>query len=251
MDVNGVLVVVFAISVITGGIFLAPILVYFGFDSVTQIFSIIFPHILDTPSIKFFVQIVSYLLLQWISIEGSRIYISVCIPTMTICTLYLNILKIIKDEPLNLKTILLYQQLSCINQMGLKVIAGIAGTLMSAGFFLSIFGNWVIVSGGSLIPKQIYVYILGTTIISYIIIDQTIPLAIGFNELSCDILMKWRFNVLSQKAGIKYWKKKIRAQQTLSFYYGYTKFERDTQVNYYSNIVNYSINALIVFKRYN
>lgn len=247
MDVNGLLVNGLTIMILIAGTFLAPIFIYFGYDSISQAVKIQFPHILDIFLISFSIKIVNYLLNQWITMEACRIFISVSIPTMTICNMYLNILRTIRNEPLNLRTLLFYHQLHCINQIGMKIIAGIAGTFMCIGFVVSIWGNWVIVSGGCFLPTEIYFYVLGITFIVYIIIDQTIPLVIKFNELSIEILLQWKYNVFRQTAQVRYWKKKIRAQTLVYFYYGYAKFDRDTRVNYYSSIVNNSINAMLAF----
>ncbi len=196
---------------------------------------------------EYLIYALAYILTQWCTLEATRIYIALCIPTMTICNIYLRTLKVIGSSELNIRTLLLYTQLHCINQIGMRVIAKIAGAFMGVGFLLFVIGNWIILKGWNILPVQVYVLIFGIVVIAYFVLVQTIPLAISCNEFCKGIINRWETGLSSPNRHLRYWKRKVRAQQAISFYYALTRFERNTQVNYYSAIVSYTTNALMLF----
>ncbi len=247
IDSNGVLLNVLTVVLIFSGMFLGPVAVIAGFDPITQVVKAIFPKSSQTPLYKFTAYVVAYVLTQWCTLEASRIYITISIPTMTICNIYLRCLRIIGKRGLSYNTLLLYHQLHCLNQTGMYVIANIAGTLMGIGFVIMTLGNWIIFSAWNLVPFEVYALTFCITNIAYFIVVQTVPLAISCNECCQKLIEMWKVDIFQRKALIGYWKRKVEAQQPVSFYYAMSRFEKSTQVNYYSGLVNYTVNALILF----
>lgn len=247
IDINGLMVNTLTLILILAGILLAPPTVVLGLDQISQIILTHFSSILRFQIIKFIIYVLIYTLTQWCTLEATRIYITLCISTMTICTIYLRSLKILQTRGFNMRTLLLYHQVHCINQIGMRVIGKIAGAFMAVGFILFVLGNRIILLGCNLLPIGIYVIIYSIIVSAYFVVVQTIPIAIACNEFCKGLVSKWKTSVLEHRREVKYWIKKLSAQQLISFYYALTKFERDTQVNYYFAIVNYTTNALIMF----
>ncbi len=246
LDINGLLILSLTLILILTGIFLAPIMVLAGLDPFTQIARKYYLT-LNTGSLRDYVVILlCFVLTQWCTLELSRIYITASIPTMTMFNMYLHILQNIMSRPLNQRTLFLYQQLQLINKAGANMIATVAGAFLGIGFFIFVLGNWIIVAGLSLIPFDLYLILNGIILIAYFILFQTVPSAIKCNEVSSKIIRKWKHKIL-QVGWVKYWKKKIEAQQNISIPYALTTFEKDTQINYYASIVIYTVNALILF----
>lgn len=77
---------------------------------------------------------------------------------------------------------------------------------------------------------------------------ETVPLAIKCDSTSRDIIRIWKFQVhmYSVSSERNYLKRRVRAQQPVAIHYAQTKYEKDTQVNYYFSIVNYTINVLLL-----
>ncbi len=51
----------------------------------------------------------------------------------------------------------------------------------------------------------------------------------------------------SFKLSTKLWRKLTKAQGPITIYWGTTKFQKETKVNFYSNIVNYTVNMILGF----
>ncbi len=143
-------------------------------------------------------------------------------------------------------TLLLFHQLHCINQICTPIFKVIAGTLMGIGFFMFVFGNWLVISSWDVFPIELYCMDCGILIICYFILFQTVPLAAKCNDVSCDLIAIWKQELGINVVFRKYWTRMIRAQRPVAFYYASTKFERSTKINYYSSIIDCTINVLLV-----
>lgn len=78
------------------------------------------------------------------------------------------------------------------------------------------------------------------------IIGQMLPLAVKSNVLSEQLLGVWMKSLVKIRYRRRYWKRVVKAQQPLSIYYATTKFEKSTVANYYSAILGYTLNLLLV-----
>lgn len=172
---------------------------------------------------------------------------SMLVPVMTLCNILLFILGTIRKRKLNMDNILLYHELYCINQVAVSPISVVTGELMSFGLVIFVFGNWMVVSVWDLVSVEIYLINVGVVVIAYFVLFQTIHMAIQVNEVSIEIIREWKIKSRMCFRGGLYLKKMIPSLRPVAFYYGLTKFEKDTKVNYYSNIVDNTINVLMLF----
>lgn len=226
------------------GIFLAPAVFLFGVDPYSLFVEY---HNLRISKDFYFLYIIQqaaiYIIVQWCTLESTRVYITFLAPALIVFTLYIDCLNTIFTKSLNDAVISLYNQLYCINQAGTETLRTLMGLMFVSGFVLIVLGNWLVLAGWNIIPFEMYCAVLAMLLVCYFTIGETVPYAIRSNELSEAILHRWRSQVLGKK---KQWIRIVRARRPIAFYYALTKFEKETQVNYYSNIVDYTVNLLLL-----
>ncbi len=226
------------------GTCLSTVVVLTGWDPLNQLIQFYVPQVLEYWCAKLFLIILRISWIQWVSLEASRTYLFICIPTMTVCSIYLRILAVFEKRVLNDRTLHLYRMLYCINQISVHIVATVAGTLMGFGFFIFVIGHWILLKCWNTIPLEVYLLATGIIIVTYFILLQTVPLAAKVNEKSTNIIQSWKQNENFYR---KYWRRQVWATQPVAFHYAFTKFEKATTINYYCTIVNYTINVLLLY----
>ncbi len=243
---NGIVVGLLTILLILIGIGFGPLAVFFEWDPLFVVIRAHCPTLLQNNYAKLFAFIVRYVLQQWGTLEASRIYWTILVAVMTLSNSYLQIVLILVRKSLGSKLILLYHQLHCINQVIQSVGALIAGILMSIGIILMVICNALVVSGWNILPAGFYFLTVGLSLVVSFCISQTIAVVIKCNELCIAMLGNWQRTILRIPCFKTYWIKVIRAQRLVAVYYGLTKFEKETKRNYYSAILNYTIDVLLL-----
>lgn len=243
----GVATFILVSIIVLDGIVLPSIAVLAEMDPISLVIRFWFPN-LKTLSYPLYLtqQAVTYLFLQWFAMEMARIYVFVYIPAMSVCYIYAKCLKRISSRALNEQTVILYDQLYCINQIGLEYIRIIAGVFMGFGLCFVVFCNWTVITCWAVLPTKIYAVVFGVMLIFYSFVALALPPAINSNEFSEQIIRKWKNQMKVNGRRIIYWDKRLRARRPISFYYASTKFEKETIVNYYACVVNYTLNVLII-----
>lgn len=228
------------------GVFRASFGVIADLDPFTQTMNVYCTRFVRNVYYKYTCYLICYMVTQWCTLEASRIFILILVPLLSMFNLFLCHLNIIRKRPIVKTTLLLYEGLNCINQIGSNVIARISASNMGIAFIILVFINWIILKGWSLVPVEIYVMLFCLAILSYAFIFQTIPLAIKCDSTSTEIIRTWSFQVHSASSERSYLKRRVKAQQPVAIHYAQTKYEKDSQVHYYVSIVNYSINFLLL-----
>lgn len=191
-------------------------------------------------------QLLTYMATQWCVLESCRVYSSTLLPIIIMFHVYLNCLENISKRCLTENTLHLYDQLYCINQIGLEFVRVIAGLLMSIGFLLVVVCNVVVIKFWDTLPFVVYALIVVTMLTTYFVILQTLPFIICSNERSKAVLSNWRNDALVKRSRVRYWLKVLKSRRSISFHYATTKFEKETKANYYSCIFNYTVDLIIV-----
>lgn len=218
-----------------------------GIDPIYQLCKIHYPIWLSNKINLYILALFRYALLQRTVNEGFRILLTIVILFLTILKTFMNILKLLGNRQLNRQTILLFNQLHCINQMVIYVFKYFNGMLMGFAFVIIILLNWIIISGGSIFGWEIYaVCAMGNITLSSIMI-LALEWACQIDEISKTVIQRWKVNTHKQPYSIKYWIRLVKAQQPISLYYGMTKFDKETSSTYYHNIVDYTVNAVLLY----
>lgn len=233
------------------GTFLAPLGVLLELDPITVSLSLHFPNLSAKSFPVYIIQtVITYLLVQWCTLESTRVYITILLPTIATCHIYLKCLKEIACRRLCGPTLILYNQLYCINQIGIEFVKAVAGAMLGIGFCILVVGNWVVIRCYGVLPVEIYLLVLGVLLVVYFFDSQTIPYAIQSNELSEKVQQQWKMFLFFKMGRIGYWSRVVASMRSISFYYAMTRFEKSTKTKYYATIVEYTVTLLILVKRY-
>ncbi len=81
----------------------------------------------------------------------------------------------------------------------------------------------------------------------YCIVILSLQWLCKLDKLSKEVVDGWKYNAHRRADSVKYFARLIRAQKPVSQYYAMTKFDKDTQTNYFDNIVNYTVNAILLY----
>lgn len=205
---------------------------------------------------KFSIRLV---MLQYITLELGRSFVLVFLPTIATFNLTISFLKTIQNLVPNKSTIKLYIELRCLLQMGSCGLRNQSGFFMLLGFVLGVLSTWVVVMGLKYFPLWFYFITFGFAMTTYLIILQTLPIICQCVRLSNKILkVVWPTEALayweSKFKGYKNfrsyayieWKKQLRAQPTVAFYYLSAAFDGNTTMNFFANILDNSINLVLI-----
>ncbi len=236
----------FAIIVGFVGITWAPLAVYIEWDPIFVVLNNHFPNVFQDKLAKITILAFRYFLTHWCILEGTRLYMLVLIPVIIVGNSYLAIVSQLGKMELGNKVIVLYSALHCTNQIGQQTYATILGLLMGAGVMLLVTLNYVLISSWSLLPIGVYALCVNMAILAYSLMSQIIPIVVKSNEHCVDILNSWQHSIYQRHGCSRYWTKKVRAQRPVAFHYCYTKFDRSTKRNFYSEIVGKTISLVLL-----
>lgn len=247
VDVVGLMLFTSTVVLLLVGTLMAPFLIFVRVDPMNTIVQSLFPNF-STNSFPLYIalQTVTYLLCQWVTLESARVYTSIFLPLVICVHINLNCLAKIYCQNLNEKTFTLYDQLYCINQVVVDIGKLFAGALMNIGLLTAVFCNYVVIKCWNTLPTLLYVIVIGVLCVFYIVVDETVPYAIRCGEYSSNMLFNWRRNLSHKDCRRKYWRKLLAGKNPIWIRYALTKFEKGTEVNMYSSIVEYTVNLLII-----
>lgn len=247
MDTIGILLLILVI-LIPGATVCATLLgIIHGWDPPYYLLHAHYPHLAKPHLILYSFQILIRLLwLGWCANECGRINAIIVSTCILFCNSYLACIKAIYKRYLCKSTILFHRQLHCINQIGIDIIRLLAGGLLTIGLCLSVCLHSAIISSWGKFPKEIYFIAVVLDIGVSLEIAVMLPLAIKTNELSEHLIRLWKKDLGRIKWKRCYWKRVVKAERSLALYYAYTKFEKTTRANYYSTIVENTVNVMLV-----
>lgn len=246
MNVTGIMALFVTILLIIIGVFLAPTGFFLGVDPFTLFLdgrSYWLENNYWEQKIK---KLIIWFIVQWCTLESTRMYIAILVPALPFFHIYVSCIKLLFTKKLDEVTVRLYNQLYCINQIGIEVLKVEAGVLMASGFSLIALGNWIVVRCFATVTTELCAVIFGILLVIYFVIVETIPFAVMSNDLCENLLRKWNTQVLTNTKEKSYWKKLLRSKRPIAINYATTKFEKDTLVNYYSNIIDCTANMLLL-----
>ncbi len=240
------------------GICWAPFGIHQNYDPGYYFFNYLL-HPIDHQSwaIKTVTIIIRFVTTQWSVMECCRSQAIILIASMSYCNMIIKCLRGISRIPLSEKTVQEYMKLRYVSQIGKESAQNLAGILMGVGFVICICGNWVSIFGWRFIPFEVNIAMCLITVVVYLCIHETLPRAIKCHEYSKMLVKTWDYKYMklqiqsgkctanSNNMYIKSWRKTCKAQQPITLYFFTTKFKRETNVNFYSNIVNYTVDMLL------
>lgn len=234
-----------ALSLMLLGVFLAPAVILCKLDCFNILVNCHFRNILN-PDFKRLYNVVRYVVIQWVTLESSRVYIVATASILTKFSITVNCLNNLKSRKLSRSSINLYHQLFIINQNCMFIIRQTALCLLGMGFVMLVLLNFVVIVGWKLYNHVLYFGALVFAIMTYVILTQTLPRIIACSQAAEELINLWKYNLTNLMTGGSYWKRLVKAQQPMCFYYGTAKIDKETKVNYYSNLITYTLNLLLI-----
>lgn len=143
----------------------------------------------------------------------------------------------------------LYGTLQIISQLFYELSSVIIAVLAGSGFVNCVVFNFVSLKMYHLIPIQLYPVFPFVSLVTISIIQILVPEAIAVFENAESMIAKWRQS-LALSRDLKYLKRKIRATRTVRIYaglfsYNFFHFKMSTKGTFFSQIVSYTITALL------
>lgn len=247
LDIIGILLSVFTISMILCGLVLAPLAMIFKIDPIFIIAEAYFPIVIKYTWTNLLMFLVRYTWQQWCTLEASRLGIIICVSIITLNNSYLKIVHILQQKLLGNRLMFLYNYMHCVNQIGQETGARIMGILMAFGFFLLVICNSVLVCCWNTLPMAIYFLILTFNMNLIVVLSQTLPLVVNVRNISLGMIKSWKHALYTIRGPRSYWIKKVRAQRPVTVYYAMSKFEQNTKRNYYAKIFECTVNISLFF----
>lgn len=164
------------------------------------------------------------------------------------CNSYLEIISFFLKVPLCPRLLLWYNNLHCVNQIGQTTLATLSGILMAFGLGIIVVFNSLLIVGWNLLPLTVYLLMAALCVVMYFCLFQTLPIVVRCHDRCNRLIQCWKQNVYKKKRFSRlYSLKVIASQRNVAVYYAVTKFEMDTKRNYYSSILLYTINVILLW----
>lgn len=248
LDIRSAFVFALAMFVALIGICFPPVMAILGLDPINMFVKIHQPKLLARFDFLYVtVHLLKYIVFHGGVLEMTRVVIVVCVPTILLLKIYDCCTLSISKLGLCSKTLALYNQLHCINQIALDVIRVIAGTFMAGGFAILVFGSYGTLSKARLkFPTLLYVGVVIMILLAYAFLLQTLPVAARCYMTSKRLLFKWKRRLLTPSGYAGYWRRVLRSQRPIALYYGLTKFDNDTLINFLQTIWDATVTLLLM-----
>ncbi len=216
-------------------------------DPVHKLCRMYYPYLLKNVYYKYTLVLIRFIAIQQMVTECARILLTLLIPYLTMLKTFMDILKLLHSRQLTRKTILLYNQLHCINHMVIDICRWFNAMILFIGFVCSVLINWVVLCGWELLGLEIYAVCNFVGIGMYCLMILSLEWLCQLDEFSREVINSCKVNMYRQTHSLKYFVKLVRAQKPVTLYYAMTKFDKETKSNYFNNIVNYTVNAILLY----
>ncbi len=216
-------------------------------DPVYKLCRIYCPFLLADVYSKYTLALIRFIVIQHLATECSRIILMINVPFLTMLKTFIDILYILRGRQLSRQTILLYNQLHCINHMVIDICKGFNAMVLGFAFVCIVLTNWVAICGWELFRLEIYAVCSFIGIGMYFFIIFSLQWLCKLDEFSREVIHCWKINTHRQPDSLRYFVRVVRAQQPVAQYYAMTKFDKETKSNYFDNIVNYTVNAILLY----
>lgn len=223
-----------------------PVCILTNIDPVYKLYKIYYPVLLTNMFSEYTLAATRFMVIQHVVTECCRISLTINITSLTILKTFMNTLKILRSRPLNRQTILLYNQLNCINVVVFDIWRGFNAMIQGFMFVIIVVFNWLVISGLGLVGLEIYAICFILDIFLNALLILVLHWYCQLAELSREVIQSWRSNTHRQTDSRKYFVRLIKAQQPVTLCYVTTKFDNETQSNYFNNFVNYTVNAILL-----
>lgn len=125
-------------------------------DPVYKLCEIYYPFVLADVYTKYSLGLFRFIAIQHICAVSGRIALTIGIPFLTMLHTLMGILKLLWRKNVTRQTILLHNQIHCINHMVIDVWKVLNAMILGVPFVLLIVINWILISRWKLFGLEIY-----------------------------------------------------------------------------------------------
>lgn len=189
---------------------------------------------------------------QWATLQGTRILLVCFTCSLSFVASSKTVITAITKQRLSWHSLQLYSRLQLTATIGHDAIRQLAAVYMALGFFLSVAVNFILINCFNSIPLPIYLCFCIIASVVYLCLNFLLPEIVYCNEISKHLLSSlWRREFVRIKGTLvrkesSIVEKTLLAQRPIKYYYGTAIYDQETKSNYYRNILEYSINILLV-----
>lgn len=158
----------------------------------------------------------------------------------------------ITKQKLSWHCLQLYSRLQLTANIGHDAIKQLAAVYMALGFYLSVVVNFVIINCFNSIPLLFYLCSCTIAVMVYLCLNFLLPEVVYCSETSEHLLSSlWRWEFVgikrtSLRKQSSILGKTLRAQRPIKYQYGNAVFDKETKTNYYWNILESTIDILLL-----
>lgn len=254
VDYLGLIMPGLVLIIFFGTIGIASFLIIFKLDPNYVPIGDMFPYSADS----WLTIILRFCIILFAGLEAARTITLFILFTVSVPYTYCCVLRIIERIPMRYNPISKYIELQIINQIGMDPLRQVAAVLMGTGFLLAVLGAWTFCLGWKFFPLLVYAFFGLITVNTYTVIGLALPKVIKCHELS-EKTMQIVWPILLREHCMRYfgglrgfaYKVKMRrlsALQPISVYYGGARFDKDTKTTFYTNILEETINIILITK---
>lgn len=237
-------------NIIVNGLLITPIAMFSNIDPIHHVIKNLFPYFNES---FFFIRLFCRVVLQsWVTIESARTHSIILPQTLCFNYLFMKCLKRVKNFENKRKALLIYTHLRLVSNTGQNCIRYIAGVYMICGLILLVTGNYSVLKGWKSLPATMYSVMVLILLCIYILVSETVPLITKCHSFSKQMIeVDWFSNMaitdcFVKRKDRKMWRLRVQAQKPITFYYGPALFEKNTKINFYSRVINHSVDALLL-----
>ncbi len=179
MDFFGLIVNVISWIHLFVAYFWSPMCILTNIEPTYKLIKIYYPFLLTDIYSRYALALIRFIYIQHIATECGRILFTITIPFLTMLKTFMDILNLLRRRQLTRQTILVYNQLHCINQMVIDICKGFNAMLLGFAFACCVLINWVIICGWELLGLKIYIHVCRDSIVLYRNIITTVALQVG------------------------------------------------------------------------
>jgi hypothetical protein len=243
------------------GYLLTPFMIYFHLD----LLPIIQTHILTPIGLEipylFYLFLPIYLLSPIPALQVTRVLATLCCVLTIGIHLILSVISHLtkscsistfKHSHLLESNLHTYRTLELIIQIFSEIISLLVALLMGFGFVFSVSSNFLSLKMITIIPMPLYLFFPLIATLLLIMIQCLLPMAINIYERALILGQNWKFYLqfCESRHDLRYFTRKIKSIQPVRIRSGLFEFnlyylKRSTKVTFYTNIVSYTITALL------
>lgn len=185
-------------------------------------------------------------LMSWTLIEAMRCYSFFDIFSLVSINMSVKIVRSLVNCAFSPYAFMKYIKVQCCNKIGSDVIQVITTGYMFGGATYMLGGNLVMLLCYHIINTEIYFWFITLNFIVYTFFKVGTQIVVECDIVSKQVMEEFLESLMMVNGHKAYWKRKVKALKEISFYYGLAKFDQQTQINFFENLLEATLNLVLL-----